>query len=267
MKDIFTRSLSGLIYVSLIIATLFIDAKWTVILLAGIGFLVLQEFLRLVKFEKAVWLYVIYAALFILIYFQEKFALGKSIGLLAVLANTYLAYFLFRKKDIPYTGLSIHLLSIFYIMAGILSLTAIAFSTDSISYIPRQLVSIFFLIWANDTFAYLVGVSFGKNKLFPSISPKKSVEGFIGGIGGAIVAALIISKYFYSEISLTHWIILAILAGVLGTIGDLVESKFKRKAGVKDSGKLMPGHGGVYDRLDSILYASPFIYVYLLYIM
>lgn len=267
MKEIFTRSLSGLIYVSLILATLFINAKWSIILLAVFGFLVLQEFLKLVKFKKAVWLYAIYTGLLILIYFQEKFFLGKSISLIALLANSYLAYMLFKKKDIPYTKLNVHFLSIFYIMAGILSLSAIAFSMDAIYYVPKQLVSIFLLIWANDTFAYLIGVKFGKNRLFPSISPKKSIEGFIGGIGGAVFAAFIISKYFYSEISLVHWIILAILASILGTIGDLIESKFKRKAGVKDSGKLMPGHGGVYDRLDSILYASPFIYVYLLYTM
>jgi len=96
-----------------------------------------------------------------------------------------------------------------------------------------------------------------------SISPKKTIEGFLGGIFGTLIVSYFIFKYS-DHYSVSIWFIIALLIAVLGTIGDLIQSKFKREAGVKDSGKLMPGHGGLYDRLDSIIFASPFIYAFLI---
>ena len=98
--------------------------------------------------------------------------------------------------------------------------------------------------------------------LLHTISPKKTIEGFIGGMLGTIFISYFVflnTRLF----SILIWVVLAILIAILGTIGDLVQSKFKRQAGVKDSGKIMPGHGGLYDRLDSILFTSPFIYIFL----
>jgi phosphatidate cytidylyltransferase len=94
------------------------------------------------------------------------------------------------------------------------------------------------------------------------ISPKKTIEGFFGGLAGSLFAGFLIFKYL-DLYPLWMWIVMALIATVFGTIGDLIQSKFKRQAGVKDSGILMPGHGGLYDRLDSIVYASPFIYAFL----
>jgi phosphatidate cytidylyltransferase len=128
-------------------------------------------------------------------------------------------------------------------------------------YNPKIIISIFILIWTNDTFAYIVGKSIGKNKLLEKISPKKTIEGFLGGIFFSVIASYLISK-FYTEGSLFIWIIIAIIVSVLGTLGDLIESKFKRIAGVKDSGSLMPGHGGILDRLDSIIFVAPFVYLF-----
>ena len=122
------------------------------------------------------------------------------------------------------------------------------------------IIGIFILIWVNDSFAYLVGKSIGRNKLFPSVSPKKTIEGFVGGLLFALVAAYVL--YCYSEeLNLQQWLILAIVVVVTGSIGDLVESKFKRLAGVKDSGAILPGHGGLLDRLDSLIFAAPFAYL------
>ncbi len=99
-------------------------------------------------------------------------------------------------------------------------------------------------------------------KLFERISPKKTVEGFLGGLVFSAVAAYLV--YFFTGLLNLHtWIGLAVILSIFGTLGDLIQSKFKRQAGVKDSGRLMPGHGGLFDRLDSIIFASPFVYAYL----
>ena len=95
-------------------------------------------------------------------------------------------------------------------------------------------------IWANDSFAYLIGKNFGRIKLFKSVSPKKTVEGFIGGVIFTIITGIVVS-YYFNNLSMTHWIVLSVITSVLGTIGDLIESKFKRQAKKKDSGKIMPG--------------------------
>jgi phosphatidate cytidylyltransferase len=131
-------------------------------------------------------------------------------------------------------------------------------------YNPKILISIFILIWTNDSFAYIVGKSIGKTKLFERISPKKTIEGSIGGIVFSVIAGYLISKYYIqiAERNIFIWIIIALIVGFFGTIGDLIESKFKRLAGVKDSGKIMPGHGGVLDRLDSVIFVAPIVFLF-----
>ncbi len=151
---------------------------------------------------------------------------------------------------------------LFYIISGFVFLSLIPSIGSQDKFNPTILLGVFILIWSNDTFAYLIGKNFGKRKLMESISPNKTVEGFLGGMIGSLIASIIVFK-FTSLYTLYIWIFLAVIVSILGTIGDLIQSKFKRKAGVKDSGTLMPGHGGLYDRLDSIIYASPFIYIFL----
>lgn len=124
-------------------------------------------------------------------------------------------------------------------------------------------LGMFMILWAHDTFAYLTGSIFGKHPLYKSISPKKTWEGSIGGFGFSIIAAYIIS-IFAPELEMWKWISIAIIITVFGTIGDLAESLLKRNAGVKDSGKLLPGHGGILDRFDSLLFVAPLVYVFIL---
>ena len=160
---------------------------------------------------------------------------------------------------------------IFYIISGFIFLTLIPVMNIDGKFMPELIVAVFILVWSNDTFAYLIGSKFGKNKLLERVSPKKTIEGFVGGMLGALLAGIVIFKVLenYSPLDaekypLWIWIVMAIIVSVFGTIGDLIQSKFKRQAGVKDSGIIMPGHGGLYDRLDSIIYASPFVYAFLL---
>ena len=123
-----------------------------------------------------------------------------------------------------------------------------------------MLLALFIFIWLNDTGAFCVGTLIGKRRLFERISPKKSWEGFWGGLGLCILLAVVISYWFndvFSGPNLYTWIGLSIVVSVFSTLGDLCESLIKRSIGVKDSGKLLPGHGGILDRIDSLLLVSP----------
>jgi phosphatidate cytidylyltransferase len=134
--------------------------------------------------------------------------------------------------------------------------------TDLAPYNPHFILGIVLLIWANDTFAYLVGSMIGKNKLCERISPGKTWEGTIGG-GILTLGCSYIIAVWYPELQWNQWIVVAAIVVIFGTFGDLVESMLKRQAGIKDSGSIMPGHGGILDRFDSLLFVSPFVYAYL----
>ena len=133
---------------------------------------------------------------------------------------------------------------------------------DCAPYNFHYVLGIILLIWASDVGAYLVGSLIGKHKLFERISPGKTWEGTIGASVLNIGCAFIIASWF-PELELKHWIVISVLVSVFGTLGDLVQSMFKRQAGIKDSGKIMPGHGGILDRFDSLIFVSPFVYTYL----
>ena len=120
------------------------------------------------------------------------------------------------------------------------------------------------LVWINDTAAYVTGSTRGKHKLFPRISPKKSWEGLLGGTLFTFIAALWMNRLM-GTLSVSHWLFLAAIVSVFGVYGDLVESFIKRNADKKDSGSLIPGHGGVLDRIDSILFVMPASVIYLVF--
>ncbi len=127
-------------------------------------------------------------------------------------------------------------------------------------------ITVLVLVWASDIFAFFTGSFFGHHPLAPSISPGKTWEGFLGGVGGAIIAAVILSLYVNMPLGMIHLMVLAIVCTLSGAIGDLAESRFKRVAGVKDSGIILPGHGGVLDRFDGIIVAAPLAYMYIIFI-
>ena len=128
---------------------------------------------------------------------------------------------------------------------------------------PEMMLLVFALLWVNDVFAYLTGRLLGKHKLFERISPGKTVEGSMGGLLFTLVGVIVFSHYV-GWLSLEAAVGMGLIAVVFGTLGDLCESMLKRQAGVKDSGTLIPGHGGILDRFDSVLFAIPFVFVFLL---
>ena len=127
---------------------------------------------------------------------------------------------------------------------------------------PSLILLMFVLTWTFDTFAYLFGVRFGKTKIMPSVSPKKSLEGFVGGFIFTIISAYLTVSYFPS-LELNHAIVISIFLPFTATLGDFIESHYKRQAGVKDSGDFIPGHGGMLDRMDAFMITIPVLYIYL----
>ena len=179
---------------------------------------------------------------------------------ITILVSIKLLYSLFSIKEKSISNFEKWLYLIGYIILPFIIITKITIGKDD--YNPKIIIGIFILIWTNDTFAYLVGKSIGKNKLFERISPKKTIEGFVGGFIFSIIAGIIIAKYLLNTSNLTIWIGTAILVSIFATLGDLIQSRFKRIAGVKDSGKIMPGHGGILDRLDSMIFVAPFVFLF-----
>jgi phosphatidate cytidylyltransferase len=170
---------------------------------------------------------------------------------------------LYRKHPQPFSNISYTFLGIIYLALPFSLLNFLVFNSfTGFQFNPKIVLGYIFIIWMNDTGAYLVGVKFGKTRLFERISPKKSWEGSIGGIVFALITGYIISLYF-KELALIHWLIIVVLTVISGTLGDLVESMFKRSIEIKDSGSILPGHGGILDRFDSILLSSPIIFFYL----
>lgn len=154
------------------------------------------------------------------------------------------------------------LLGVIYVALPLSLLLGLPFMITTTGWEPWCVLFFIFIIWANDVFAYLSGILLGRHKMCPKISPKKSWEGFVGGVVGAVVMGYVASRVLAADALL--WCGLALVAAITGVLGDLVESQLKRKAGVKDSGSIIPGHGGVLDRFDALLLATPFVVAYLL---
>jgi phosphatidate cytidylyltransferase len=204
-------------------------------------------------------------------FFPDNFPrLNMGISFFLLLLPLMLFLSLFSGSGSPIVNVSLSFFGILYIAVpfSLWSLTVLKeeFVYDlgnRIEYTPHYLLGFFFLVWSNDTFAYLVGKPLGRTKLFERISPKKTWEGFIGGVVLTQGVAYILSIYF-TELPLRDWMVIGAIVSVFGTLGDLVESMFKRSLNVKDSGGILPGHGGILDRFDGVLLASPFVVTYLL---
>ena len=266
MKELRTRALSGIIYISLLIVSLF----WQHALIAlffVFGLVCMGEFKKLISLESLSPYFV-----FILLYLgfaYWPFIADSSKGfneasqillVITVFVHLILIKDLFSEKTIPLFQSKRFIITTFYLSSAFVFLISIA--NINHSFTPFILLGTFMLVWINDTFAFIVGKNFGRQKLFPSISPKKTVEGFLGGLFFACIGSYFIAE-FTNILTFNNWLIMAIIVSVFGTLGDLIESKFKRQAKVKDSGVIMPGHGGLLDRLDSIIFAAPFVFLYL----
>lgn len=169
---------------------------------------------------------------------------------------------LFRRSATPLANLGATLLGVLYVAVPLSLLLYVPVLAGDGVWRPATVLCYIFIIWANDVFAYLVGMNFGRHRLCERLSPKKSWEGFFGGLAGAVATGLV--SAWALDANCWVWGGLALVAALSGVAGDLVESMFKRAAGVKDSGRVIPGHGGVLDRFDALLLSVPYVFLYLL---
>jgi len=266
MKELIIRSLSGILFVSLFLLCL--NSQHALIALFFIfGLISLAEFNKLIGL-KGIVSFIIFIVLYLIFSYWQLFlntdeGFSEAIQILHVITifvQLFLIRDLFSEKDLPSLITKRYINTTFYVSSAFIFIILIADFYQPFN--PNILLGSFILVWVNDTFAFLVGKNFGKQKLFSSISPKKTVEGFLGGLFFACVSSYFIAKFTHT-LDFSNWLILSIIISVFGTLGDLIESKYKRQAKVKDSGVIMPGHGGLLDRLDSILFAAPFIYLFL----
>ena len=189
--------------------------------------------------------------------------LGFSNLLLAVLSFYILiAVELFRQPKPSWMQIASGFSALIYISVPFGLMNGLFWlGSGNISF-PWVLLALFVLVWANDVFAYLVGSTMGRHKLYPKLSPKKTWEGSIGGFLFTLVFAWAFS-HIASNLDLIHWLWLGVIVSIAANLGDLAESLLKRNAGMKDSGTIFPGHGGVLDRFDAVLFATPFVFFYL----
>ena len=269
MKKLVTRTITGIVLVLVMLTAILISRYSYALLFLAIIIGGSAEFIGLFKnsdVKPNKWfIYLISILSFVssflavqgILEFKYFFSIFPAIML--VMAGE-----LFRKKEKPVENIAVSTFSILYIAIPLSLINFLVFpgQLHGNDYAPKLLIALFALIWTYDSGAYLFGVSMGKHRLFERISPKKSWEGAIGGTLTALVAAFAISIYI-PEIQLIHWIAISILTVISSTFGDLTESMFKRYFGIKDSGSILPGHGGVLDRFDSLLFAVPVIVLYL----
>ena len=273
MRNVLTRTASGIVYIALMVAAVF--TQWVAV--------PLTFFLIVVGIRE---LYKMYETPELKVRYPFAIVAGLTMALAFLFASQFYLFVRglphepgIRIKIFPYEGVLI-LLSVVAVFLpelftrhenpvqnigmGLLSLVWIVLPLSVLFYVwsvqcPAQVLGFFILIWMADTAAYVFGSLFGKHKLAPEISPGKTWEGFLGSCVVTVGLAVGLSyiPFFQSAgLKVWHWIVVALLTEVFGLLGDLIESMFKRKAGVKDSGNIIPGHGGVLDRVDSILFAT-----------
>lgn len=261
MKNLIIRSISGTVYVALIIGSLILNKylfAFVVLVFSQIG---LFEFSRFGGRNKIGFLYqFIGLALFIAFHLLfEDFISTKWLAFVFSVPLLFLSIEIFKKGDWEINGIAYKLIGYIYILTPLILLNYLNLKSDT--QFSKLVLTAFILVWVNDTFAYLSGMTFGKHKLFERITPKKTWEGFLGGLLATLLAAWLLRSYIGARQGFV-WELEALFIGVAAVFGDFVESFFKRKAGVKDSGKIMPGHGGILDRIDSLLFVFPVVFIY-----
>lgn len=260
------RTFFGAIFAIILVTGIVIHPIAFFAIFLGITLLSVYEFLTLIKkntcspqiLSGLLSTGLLFTSCFVSVYFGSTllFALFVLVTVLIPIIEMY------RKKSNPFGNISYTLMGILYVAVPFSLLNFLVFPFGDHEFHWKILMALFILIWANDSGAYIVGVNFGKHRLFERISPKKSWEGSIGGAVVTLAISWVISLYS-NDLNLIQWLIIGTIVIIFGSFGDLVESLLKRSLKIKDSGNIIPGHGGLLDRFDAILLVSPMVFVFL----
>ena len=286
MNNFFKRSITGTLYVAAVVGSILLGEKifagLCLVFLLACGFeyytLIGRSRVKPQKYPAMIisgLLFLLWAQAFIIhdpYVISGVAMLPKSTHILILNSGLLLLLVpfieLFRRKEKPLLNIAATLFGIIYLVLPFTLLVVIGASGQAFVsevFESHLLLGIFLLIWSNDTFAYLVGKQFGRHKLFGKISPKKTIEGLIGGAIVTLGVSYLLNEILKTDLALSNWLAIAIIVIIFGTLGDLIQSMIKRSVGAKDSGTFLPGHGGFWDRLDALIICVPVIYVYLSY--
>lgn len=267
MSNFGKRAVTGVIIITVIIGAVGFGVYSFLFLCLAINLLALSEFYHLFQIDKnhvrrisglllSACLLVTFALLN-LAYYDRRITL-----VVLPLISLVFIIELYLRSDTPFTNLAFIFLGIVYITLPLILLFSCAFSFPDAAYHPHVILGYFFLLWANDTGAYICGSQFGKYPLAPRLSPNKTWEGSAGG-AFLVMVFVYVNYAFFNDLTLFNWMVLGVIVIVMGTLGDLVKSMMKRSLNIKDSGNILPGHGGMLDRFDSLIGSVPFVFAYL----
>ena len=263
-----TRAITAFFFVAVMLASLLLgDYAFTVFFLI-LSLFSTEEFYKLVRADglkpNSVWGWTLVFSIYVplSLYFLNNAPLSVLLICIPFFVTIVIAE-LYRDLNNPFHNIAYTIFGVIFAALPFCFFYALGFMNGEYSWhLP---LAFLIMLWASDTGAYLFGISLGKNRLFERHSPKKSWEGFAGGLFCSLLAGFILSIYF-TELSLLHWLIVSVIIVVSGTLGDLSESMLKRSLSTKDSGSFLPGHGGLLDRFDGLLLAAPLVFVYLSFV-
>lgn len=265
MNNFWQRTLTGILFVIVIAGGIFFHpltffAIFFLIVVAGVyelkGLLTIAKINIQFFFTLLLSVYLFVSSFLV----QSKISDVSIYYLIIPIVSLIFIGELFSREDRPFDNIASSLMTACYIGAPFALLNVLAFHNGIYHFVLP--LSVFILVWINDTGAYLSGVSFGKNKFFERISPKKTWEGTIGGFVFTLLGAFVLST-FWNELTAIQWMIFGGIISIMAVLGDLIESMFKRSIGIKDSGTIFPGHGGILDRFDAVIFALPMAVFYL----
>ncbi len=271
MSNLLTRTLSGIVFVALFLAGLLYSPYAYAVIFTFAVIVMMHEYLNItlgdsLKFAK-VFSIIVGAATFILFFLTQGIGLdSRWMMILPIAALCIPVMMLYSKEKDAYSKSPCLLAGLLYVALPFALTNMVVFDPETGEFDAKVLLAVMLIIWASDVGAYIFGMALGQRygaKLFPSISPKKSWIGYWGGLLVALLCGWAVNAVGLVDFPLIHCLILALMINITSTLGDLAESQLKRNFGVKDSGKIMPGHGGLLDRFDGALLAFPAAVLYI----
>ncbi|PKP33796.1 MAG: phosphatidate cytidylyltransferase [Bacteroidetes bacterium HGW-Bacteroidetes-17] len=270
MKNLVTRSLTGIVFVIVVIGSVMLGSMTFSAFMLMLSMIGLTEYIKLRpntfdNISDKICILISGISLFLIVFLvQTELLKIEFLNLIFLIFLIIVIRTLILSSKEAIAKISEFVFGLAYVVLPFVLMTGF-YQSDTPTKLPELLIGFFIILWFNDVFAYIVGSLIGKTKLYEKISPKKTWEGTIGGTILSVLSAYLLSTIFLS-LNLTNWLVIGFLISIFATLGDLTESMFKRQANVKDSGNIMPGHGGILDRFDGLLLAAPAIYVYLTFI-